>query len=92
MSQPPLLSITADGPKWVKYTESPKYGYITGEVNLTCVVSADPPASIRWYAGQDKQQLAEPLASKVISEENRSTLRVSPSDFLFPGEDIINVK
>ncbi|KAK3917220.1 Fasciclin-2, partial [Frankliniella fusca] len=61
-------------------SSSPVYGYLTGEVNLTCAVSADPPAAIVWYPERDRQQMVEPLAPRVINEENRSTLRVKLSN------------
>ncbi|XP_034230300.1 hemicentin-2-like [Thrips palmi] len=56
------------------------FGYLTGEVNLTCAVSADPPASIAWYPEKDRQQLTEPMASRVTHELNKSTLRVKLSN------------
>lgn len=67
-------------------TPSVVYGYLTGEVNLTCAVSADPPATIHWYPEKDKQQLSEPMASRVTSEENKSTLRVKISNTTLFGK------
>ncbi|XP_052122399.1 neural cell adhesion molecule 2-like isoform X2 [Frankliniella occidentalis] len=67
-------------------TSSPVYGYLTGEVNLTCAVTADPPATISWYPERDRQQMVEPLASRVINEENRSTLRVKLSNITVFGK------
>lgn len=49
---------------WVDKEEV--YGYLGGEVNLTCEVIAEPPATLVWY------HKTKPLHTKELESPNRA--------------------
>ncbi|KAJ1519304.1 hypothetical protein ONE63_004603 [Megalurothrips usitatus] len=73
--------------KFPETSKSPVYGYIHGEVNLTCAVTADPPANITWYPSKsDSPHGPQPLTAGVLSMENKSILRVKLNDISVFGK------
>uniref|UniRef100_A0A8D8TQX5 Neural cell adhesion molecule 1 n=1 Tax=Cacopsylla melanoneura TaxID=428564 RepID=A0A8D8TQX5_9HEMI len=63
-----------DGPEFA-------YGFLNGTANVTCEVSAEPPAEFRWFrlvGGKGKRHfhIREYHGSVIINETNRNTIQI----------------
>ncbi|XP_055386241.1 neural cell adhesion molecule 1-like [Condylostylus longicornis] len=72
-------------PMWLSHKDinDIRYAYITGEVNLTCEATAEPPANFTWYRQGKK---VDKKLHKIFNEPHRSVLNIAVKDSSHLGE------
>ncbi|CAL4117298.1 unnamed protein product, partial [Meganyctiphanes norvegica] len=67
-------------PQWrgVGNEESQAYGFVHGEVNLTCEAEAEPSANFTWLKDQQPVQLSDTV--KIINQDHKSVLQLTLSE------------
>ena len=64
----------ADKPQSLQERRETTYGYVQGNVNLTCEAKAEPAAFFTWLKNGEKQHPSENV--RIFNEPHKSVLQV----------------
>lgn len=84
-----VLLIT-DKPLWNNDDKTMAYSFLSGKVNLTCEVQAEPEANFTWT--KDKEVMQPSNIIQIFNNNNTSILQVRPraggmKDFVYLGDE-----
>lgn len=66
--------LSTDKPLWNNDDKSKAYSFMSGKVNLTCSVQAEPEANFTWIKDEEVMQPSEIV--QIYSNNNTSILQV----------------